>query len=182
MALSGTDPRETTGGYRPPEKAEHHEWWWLAAKFAVAWALIDLVCGAIGLPSPSTGIIAAGFLVSSPPVAAVKVTIWRIVGMFVGVIMGSAGAYWGTATDGEIPTAFFILFGVLVGAMATQRDALTYAAVIGTVVAAQGVADDTSITTVAWETAIQLVIGCLIGLAVIWTAEKVRAVWSARTT
>ena len=200
MAITDADPRETTGGYSPAESAEQHEWWWLALKFSIAWALIDLLCGALAMPSPSTGVIAAGFLVSSPPVAAAWTTVWRIAGMFVGAAAGVAGAYWGLATGGEVPTLFFVLFGVVVcamasrrdaltyaavigavvGAMASRRDALTYAAVIGAVVAAQGVQDDTSVPNVAFETALQLVVGCAIGLAVIWAMEHARALWEAR--
>lgn len=180
MAYVDADPRETTGGYKPPEKAEHHEWWWLALKFAVAWALVDLVCGAMGMPSPSTGVIAAAFLVSSPPVTALAVTGWRVLGMFAGAAAGVGGAYWGLASDGEIPTVFFVLFGLAVGTMASHRSALTYAAVIGVVVAAQGVAGDTDVLTVAWETGLQLIVGCAAGLLVIWTFEKVRAVWQTR--
>ncbi len=180
MTNPSDDPRETTGGYSPPEKAEHHEWWWLAAKFSVCWAIIDLLCGALGMPSPSTGVIAASFLVTSPPVAAVKTTVWRVLAMFIGAAAGAGGAYWGLATDGEIPTTFFILFGVLVGAMTTYTSALAYAAVIGVVVAAQGVSSDTSVPTIVWETGLQLVIGCAVGLAVIWSFEKLRAVWTTR--
>lgn len=180
MTDQAADPRETVGGYKPPESAEQHEWWWLAAKFATSWAIIDLACGYLGMPSPSTGIIAAAFLVASPPVSAARTTAWRILAMFIGAGAGAGGAYWGLASDGEIPTAFFALFGVLAGAMATRKSALTYCAVVGVVVAAQGVAGDVSVPTVAWETAIQLVVGCIVGLAIIWSFEKARAVWSAK--
>ena len=173
--MSAADPREHTDGYRPPEGSEDHPGWILALKFGIAMGTVAVVCALADMNDPTTGVIAAAFLVGSPPVQAVRVAALRILGMFVGAGLGVVGAYWGLATGNGVPPAFFAGFGLVVGALASLRSPLTYAAVIGVVVATSGAAGDASVPTVALETSLQLVIGCAVAVAVIWTVEKLRA-------
>lgn len=137
------------------------------------------ICRWFGLISVTTAIIAATFLVSAPPVAALKTTAYRIIGMFAGTAIGAAGAYWGLSNDGQIPIAFFPAFGAIVGILATLKTELTYTVAIGAVVAANGASGRDPLDAVVIDTCAQLLIGSLVAVSAVWAFEKARAVVSA---
>ena len=177
--VDAADPREDTPGHRPPESATDHIWWMLALKFALAMFIVDAVSRWLGMENATTGIIAAGFLVSSPPVETLYTSLWRTVGMLIGAACGALGGWWGLSNDNVVPAIFFLAFGAIVGTIASMRSAMTYAAVIGTVVAAQAATGDKPVLTVTATVAAQLVLGCAVAIGVVWSVEKARAVFKA---
>lgn len=174
------DPRETTAGYRPPATPEANEWWALATKFAAALFLTAVACRTAGLDGAATAIIAASFLVSSPPMAALRATALRVIAMVAGAALGIAGALWGLAAGGSVPPAFHLVLGAVVGMLASRDATLIYTAAIAAVVASTGAEDTRPLSTTVLETCLQLIIGTMIALGVVWVYEMARAEWSAR--
>lgn len=174
------DPRETTEGYRPPEKPEANEWWALALKFGGGLFLSALLSRVAGQDGVATAVIAAAFLVGSPPMAALRVTGLRVLAMIAGAALGTAGGAWGAAADGTVPAAFYAGLGVAVGLMAVRSATLIYTAAIASVVASAGAARTEPLGAVVADTCVQLVIGTVAALATVWAFETARAVWASR--
>ena len=172
--MIGTDIREDTPGYQPPEGADEQPPWVLALKMALSCALVALAVRLIGFPNPSTGVISAAFLVSNGPVATARSTVWRVLSLFVGGTLGLLAAYSGQAA-GKVPFLWFPLFGAVSGWAGSLKPDMIYLIVIAVVVAAQGVAGDQPIPEVATEVGVQIAVSCLIAPAVVWGVEWVRA-------
>ncbi|WP_299837124.1 aromatic acid exporter family protein [uncultured Jannaschia sp.] len=172
---ASSDPRETTGGYRPPNTSEEHEWWALAVKSGVALFLSAFLCRIAGMTDASTGVIAASFLVAAPPMATLQTTAYRVVGMFIGAALGILGAMWGLANEHSVPPLYYLAFGAVVGVLASRKSALTYTAVIGAVVASSGASGLRPLAEIVLNTSFQLVIGCSMAVLVVWGFETGRA-------
>jgi hypothetical protein len=133
-----------------------------------------------GLAGVTTSVIAAAFLVAAPPVATLWTTIYRVGAMFAGTAMGAVGALWGLSNGGSVPAVFFLIFGAVVGIVASQKAALTYAAAIGAVVAANGAAGRRPVGAIVLDTGAQLFVGTAAAVFTVWAFEKARAEVSAR--
>ncbi|WP_308916014.1 hypothetical protein [Jannaschia sp. LMIT008] len=169
------DPRETTPGYRPPEAPEEDAWWVLAAKFAVALTASAGLCRMLGLTGVSTAVIAASFLVASAPVAALRATVLRVLALAMGAALGVVGGVLGQGADGVVPVWYFVVVGGVVGVMASHNATLIYTAAIAAVVAGAGATRTDPLATIVWETSLQLTLGTIVALAVVWLFEGARA-------
>ena len=172
--MSGPDIREDTPGYSPPEAADEQPPWVLALKMAVACTLVALIVRLIGFPNPTTGVISTAFLVSNAPVATLRTSFWRMGSLVLGGALGVMAAAFGRPA-GEVPLWYFPLLGAVGGWLGSLKPDLIYVIVIGVVVAAQGAAGDQPVPEVATEMAVQIAVSCLVGPAVVWAVEWVRA-------
>ncbi len=128
-----------------------------------------------GLADASTGVIAASFLVAAPPVATLRTTAYRVIGMFIGAALGILGAVWGLANGHSVPPVYYLAFGAVVGVLASRKSALTYTSVIGAVVASSGASGSRPLAEIVLDTSLQLVIGCSMAILVVWGFETGRA-------
>ena len=172
--MSRTDIREDTPGYQPPEGADDQPPWVLALKMGLACTLVVAIVRLIGFPNPTTGVISTAFLVSNAPVATLRSTLWRMISLVIGGVLGLAAAFVGRP-EGQVPLLYFPLLGAVGGWLGSLKPDLIYVIVIGVVVAAQGAAGDQPIPEVAAEMAVQIAVSCVIGPIVVWAVEWVRA-------
>ena len=172
--MGGPDIREDTPGYHPPEAADEQPPWVLAFKMALACTLVALIARAAGYPNPTTGVISTAFLVSNGPVKTASTALWRMASLLIGGALGMVAAQFGRPLAQE-PLWFFPLLGAIGGWLGSLRPDLIYVIVIGIVVAAQGAKGDQPIPEVAVEMAVQIAASCIVGPAVVWAVESVRA-------
>ena len=172
--MSGTDIREDTPGYSPPEGPDEQPPWVLALKMGVACALVAALVRLIGFPNPTTGVISTAFLVSNGPVETIRSTFWRMASLFLGGALGIVAAFVGQS-EGRVPLWYFPLLGAVGGWLGSLKPDLIYVIVIGVVVAAQGAAGDQPVPEVAAEMAVQIAASCAVAPAVVWAVEWVRA-------
>ena len=172
--MGDTDIREDTPGYRPPEAADEQPPWVLAFKMALACTLVALIARLAGYPNPTTGVISTAFLVSNGPMKTWRTALWRMASLLLGGVLGILAAYLGRPLGRE-PLWFFPLLGAVGGWLGSLRPDLIYVIVIGIVVAAQGAEGDQPIPEVAMEMAVQIAASCIVGPAVVWAVESVRA-------
>ena len=172
--MGGPDIREDTPGYHPPEAADEQPPWVLAFKMALACTLVALIARAAGYPNPTTGVISTAFLVSNGPVETFRSALWRMASLFLGGVLGVIAAFFGRPLERE-PLWFFPLLGAIGGWLGSLKPDLIYVIVIGIVVAAQGAEGDQPIPEVAMEMAVQIAASCIVGPAVVWAVESVRA-------
>ena len=128
-----------------------------------------------GYSNPTTGIISAAFLVANGPMATLRTAAIRIGALIIGGAIGLVGAFWGQP-DHAVPLVFYPLLGAITGLLAARSQPLLYVTVIGVVVATTGAQADTGVLESATGIAVQIVISCVVGPAVVWGTEKARAV------
>ena len=165
------------GGYRPPEKPEDETWYWLGAKVALSMVTADFVARSAGFDSPTWSVLTAAFLATSPPIASAKAAARKLVALAVGIALGAGGAYLAELLSG-VPSLHFALVGLVAGILGSRSSDFLFAAVVGTVVTFVGSGGGDPLPEVVTTTSCMVIIGCLIGPAVVWCVERVkRLLW-----
>ena len=104
----------------------------------------------------------------------------KVVALAVGIALGAAGAWAGDLLSG-VPSLHFALVGLVAGALGSRSSDFLFAVVVGTVVTFVGSSGQDPLAEVVATTACLVLIGCLIGPAVVWCVERVkRALWKRR--
>ena len=160
-------------GYSPPQAPEDDTWYWLGAKVAVSMLLADLVARSGGFDSPTWSVLTAAFLATSPPVASAKAAGKKLVALAVGVALGAAGA-WSAELLSGVPALHFALIGMIAGILGSRSADYLFAAVVGTVVTFVGSGGGDPLPEVVTTTTCMVLIGCIVGPAVVWCMERIR--------
>jgi uncharacterized membrane protein YccC len=173
-------PRTDDAGYDPPASAEENPWYVLSLKVGLATMLGYLVARACGFEDPTWSVLAAAFLATSSPIASVGSALRKSLALLVGAALGAFGAISAAWLSG-VPALHIALVGLTAGLLASRSSDYLFAAVVGTVVtfAASGGGDP--IAEVVVTTICMVLIGCVVGPAVVWCVERVRKAWTERS-
>ena len=165
--------------YRSPDGPEDDDWWSLGLKVGLATVTGYLVAVACGFDTPTWSVLTAAFLATAPPAS----TIWsagrRALAMLVGVALGGAGAY-ATTLFPQFPAASVAAVGFVAGALGSRSADYLFAAVVGTVVTFAGLNATDPLAEVIVATACMVLIGCVVGPAVVWGVERARRALAER--
>ena len=164
-------------GYTPPQSPEDDHWLWLGLKVALAMFLAHSVARGCGFEQPTWSVLTAAFLATSPPVDSGHAALKKAFALLVGVTLGAAGA-WAANLLSSVPGLHFALVGIVAGALTSRSSEYMFAAVVGTVVTFAGSSGGDPLAEVVATTVAMVLIGCIVGPAVVWLLERARA-WRA---
>ena len=145
----------------------------------LAMLIADAVARASGFEQPTWSVLTAAFLATSPPIGSIKAALRKLVALAVGIALGAAGAYAATLMSG-VPSLHFALVGLVAGFLGSRSPDYLFAAVVGTVITFVGSGGGDPLPEVVTTTACMVLIGCVVGPAVVWFVERVRRVWAER--
>lgn len=162
--------------YEPPPSPDEDHPLWLGAKVAVAMFLTDfLLSTLIGFDAPTFGIIVAAFLATQPPQSSIGSALRKFAGALVGAGLGIAGAYANQFVPTNGAAVTFAVIGLVAGILATRSADLVFAVVLATVITFGGQTGNETVLVEGVQAALMILAGCVIGPAVVWAVEKLRA-------
>ena len=161
-------------GYRPPASPDQDHPVALGLKVGIAMLIADSLARLLGFDSPTWSVLTAAFLATAPPFASAKAALRKVVALLVGIVLGVGGAFAAGALSG-VPTLHFLLVGFVAGWLGSRSSDYLFAAVVGTVVTFVGSSGSDPTIEVAVRTICMVLIGCVVGPAVVAVVESVRA-------
>ena len=180
--LPPRDPEESAD-YQPPSSPEDDHPAWLGLKVATAMSLTHLICTGTGFAQPTFGIITAAFTATQPPQNSRSLALKRIGATVIGAGLGVGGALFRAEVPDGFAVAAFAVIGAVVGVVATWSEAMLFAVVVAVVVTLTAQEGNETILVEAVRGAITIVVGSLIGPAVVWAVEWGRAwLWKRKHT
>lgn len=163
-------------GYTSPQSPDEDHPLALGLKIGLAMWVADLVARTLGFDAPTWSVLTAAFLATSPPIASAKAALRKLVALAAGLALGVAGAFAAKAMSG-VPSIHFAIIGLATGWLGSRSPDYLFAAVVATVVTFVGSGGGDPTVEVATRTVCMVLIGCVIGPAVVFAVERARRKW-----
>ena len=173
------DDRSDPNAYRSPRSPADDHPLALALKIGLAMLLADAIARGLGFESPTWSVLTAAFLATSPPIESARAAVKKVIAMAVGLTLGVLGAFAAKAMSG-VPSIHFALVGAVTGLLGSRSPDYLFAAVVGTVVTFVGSGGSDPTIEVVTKTTCMILIGCLVGPAIVFAVERARRWWHAR--
>ena len=161
--------------YRPPSSAQKDRVAWLALKIAGAMSLAHLAAVSIGFVQPTWTVIVAGYLAMQPPEGSLSSAGRRAWATAAGLALGIAGAWLHQFVPTGAVAVTFLVIGAVGAALAVRDATYMFAAVVATIITLTAQTGNETILVEALRAALMIAIGCVVGPAVVWAVERVRA-------